>query len=175
MSEIIEMSEKTNSNSNKWQKIILLILGGALGVGLLIFGNYADKPKEAESVSESTHSPSDADAYAAMLEERVAGICSQVTGAGKVEVFVSLKGGYRTVYAFDSQSTSSGYKNEVVMSGSGSDKRAVVTAYENPEIAGVGIVCSGADNTAVRTQIVSLVSASLDIGANKIFVASSPS
>lgn len=169
------MSEKTIKNQNKRSKFILVVMGGIVGVLLLVFGNKLDRDDTAAAVEvDSTVAEQyDADAYASMLETRVAEICSQVSGAGRVEVFVSLKGGYRTVYAVDSQSTASGYKNEVVMSGSGSDKKAVVTAYENPEIGGVAIVCSGADNNAVRTQIISLVAAALDIGTNKIFVADS--
>lgn len=165
------MSEKTKKSQNNSSKIILLVIGALVGIVLIIFGGGFGKDETVDAEVKETESEFDADAYAAMLEARVADICSQVSGAGKVEVFVSLKGGYRTVYAVDSQSTSSGYKNEVVMSGSGSDKRAVVTAYENPEIGGVAIVCSGADNEAVRVQIISLVSAALDIGTNKIFVA----
>ena len=168
------MSEKIGKNQNKWQKIIFVALGGTLGVALLVYGNATADKKEAEAAAMMTENAElDADAYAAMLEERVRSICQCIDGAGEVEVFVSLRGGYRTVYAQDSQSGNSGYKNEIVMSGSGSDKKAVVTAYENPEIAGVGIVCSGAGNERVRTQIISLVCASLNIGANKIFVATS--
>ncbi len=166
------MSENARKSQNKWHKFILIILGGALGVVLLIFGSGMDSSKEADAdTSQSDSYYGDADAYAAMLESRVADICSGVKGAGKVSVFVSLKGGYRTVYAVDSQSGSSGYKNEIVMSGSGSDKKAVITAYENPEIAGVGIVCEGAGSAEVRSQIISLVSAALDISTNKIYVA----
>lgn len=168
------MSEKTNKSQNKYQKIIFIVLGGILGIVLLAVGGVLDGKREnSDEEVQSTSVEGDADAYASMLEARVAEICSQVAGAGNVNVFVSLKGGYRTVYAVDSQSTSSGYKNEVVMSGSGSDKKAVVTAYENPEIGGVGIVCSGADDERVRSQIISLVAAALNIGTNKIFVASS--
>lgn len=166
------MSENAKSSQNKWQKFIFIILGGVLGVVLLLFGNAFESDSAETVASDSDSSYADADAYADMLEQRVADICSGVAGAGEVRVFVSLKGGYRTVYAVDSQSTSSGYRNEVVMSGSGSDKAAVVAAYENPEIAGVGIVCSGADNAQVRAQIIALVSAALDIGSNKIYVAS---
>ena len=166
------MSENIRKNQNKWQKLILIMLGGALGVILLVVSGGMEMKKNTDADGASTESPyTDADAYAAMLETRVAEICSGVAGAGKVSVFVSLKGGYRTVYAVDSQSGSSGYKNEIVMSGSGSDKKAVITAYENPEIAGVGIVCEGADNAEVRSQLISLVSAALNISTNKIYIA----
>ncbi len=154
------------------QKYILVFLGGALGLLLLAFGGGMDmsnskRDKETDIYAEH----GTADSYAQMLEERVSEICASVKGAGKVSVFVSLKGGYRTVYAYDAQSNSSGYKSEIVMSGSGSDKKAVVSAYQNPEIAGVGIVCEGANDDMVKNRIISLVAASLDISTNKIFVA----
>ena len=169
--EVTYMSNNKEINKNKWQKIVFVLLGGGLGVLLLLFGGgiYGGK----ESDDEQGISPSvydDANAYAQTLERRVADICSSVEGAGEVKVFVSLKGGYRTVYAVDSQSNSTGYKNEIVMSGSGSDKSAVICAYENPEIAGVGIVCSGAQNAQTREKLVCLVSSALNIGTNKIFV-----
>ena len=170
------MTEKTKINKIKWQKFIIIILGGGLGIILLVFGGgFGSKTVSEDIPVADTFALSDADAYAAALESRVQGICESVKGAGTVTVFISLKGGYRTVYAYDSQSTSSGYKSEIVMSGSGSDKAAVVTAYENPEVAGVGIVCSGGGDAEVRRQILSLVSAALDISTNKIFVAQSQS
>ena len=161
------------SGNGKWKSFVFVILGGTLGVALLVFGGVFSEDKDGapEQAHEDTAVYDDADAYAEMLEKRVAELCSGVKGAGKVQVLVSLKGGYRTVYAIDSQSGSTGYKSEIVMSGSGSDKRAVVTAYENPEIAGVGIICTGAASAEVREQMISLVAASLNVSTNKIFVA----
>lgn len=166
--------EKTNQSGKKRQKIILIALGGVVGVLLLIFGGGFGKDEDADKeVTSEGDIYTMAEEYAAMLENRVADICSGVDGVSNVEVFVSLAGGYRTVYAYDSQSTSTGYKNQLVMSGSGSDKKAVIAAYEYPEISGVGIVCKGADDPTVRAQIISLVSAALNISTNKIYVASS--
>lgn len=163
--------EKTKQNSKNRQKMILIILGGAVGVFLLLFGGrLGGGENEGESeVSEDGYSM--AREYADMIEGRVEEICSGVDGASDVRVFVSLAGGYRTVYAYDSQASSTGHKNQLVMSGSGADKKAVVTAYEYPRISGVGIVCRGADNANVRAQIIALVSASLDVPTNKIYVA----
>lgn len=166
------MSEFYKKSNKSWRKIILIAVGGGLGIALLLLGGGFGRGG-GEDTSAAALQTDGADAYAEMLEGRVAEICSSVSGAGRVSVFVSLKGGYRTVYAIDSQSNASGYKNEIVMSGSGSGKEAVVTAYENPEIAGVGIVCTGGDDPRVQREIISLVSAALGISSNKIFVASS--
>lgn len=172
MSKEKPVSEFYKKSNKRWQKIILIAIGGGLGIALLLLGGGFGKSAGDDATAAALPTDS-ADAYAEMLEERVADICSGVSGAGRVSVLVSLKGGYRTVYAIDSQSTSSGYKNEIVMSGSGAGREAVVTAYENPEIAGVGIVCAGGDDPRVQKEIISLVSASLGISTNKIFVASS--
>ena len=164
------MMEKTNKYKNKSQKIILILFIAFVGVALLLFGGESKE----SGAGETTPVRDDytmTEEYARMLEDRVAQICSEVKGVSEVEVFVSLSGGYRTVYAYDSQSTSSGHKSQLVMSGSGSDKTAVVSAYEYPQISGVGIVYKGTDNATVRSQMISLVSSSLNISTNKIFVA----
>ncbi len=165
------MSENVSKTKSQRQKFILIFLGGALGILLLLFGGGLASERESDAQPSSAGEQSTAEEYAAMLEARVESICSGVRGAGKVRVLVSLKGGYRTVYAFDSQNGSSGYKSELVLSGSGSERQAVVSAYENPEIAGVGIVCEGADSPEVRAEIISLVCASLGVSTNKVFVA----
>ncbi len=165
------MSENVNRSSSKWRRIILIALAGIVGAALIIFSGFDEKTDSAENHSQADPY-AEANAYALAVETRVAELCGGVKGAGEVKVLVSLKGGYKTVYAIDSQSNSTGYKSEVVMSGSGSAQKPLVAAYENPEIAGVGIVCTGGDDPAVRQEIIELVSASLNVSTNKIFVAS---
>lgn len=167
------MSKNDKIDKGKWQKIILLGACGALGIFLVLFGSSDGGEPKNDSVSVYESQEYDAERYAEGLEARVRELCSRVSGVGEVSVLVSLKGGYRTVYAFDTQSGSSGYKSEIVLSGSGSDKSAIVCAYENPEISGIGIVCDGGADAYIRQQIISLVSAALDVSTNKIFVAPS--
>lgn len=166
------MSKNEKINLSKRHKLVLAVACGGLGVLLLLLGGYSEGREKDGEYAGASALQCEAEEYARQIEARVSALCGKVCGAGEVSVFVSLKGGYRTVYAFDTQSTSSGYKSEIVMSGSGSDKGAVVTAYENPEIAGIGVVCEGGDDAFVRQQIISLIAASLGIGTNKIFVAS---
>ena len=165
------MSENRISSTKKDRRLWQVILGAAAGIALLIFGGMGlGGEKAASEVRENTPDPS---VYAREVEEQVTALCSQVKGAGAVSVVVTLKGGYRSVYAIDSQSTSGGYKNSTVLVGSGSSEEALMICYENPEIAGIGIVCAGGDDPVVRGNIVSLVSATLNIGSNKIYVAAS--
>ena len=151
--------------------MLLVILGAALGILLLLLGSFNGVTEEAKEESGVTPNL-DPTVYAEQVEAQVVALCSRVKGAGTVSAVVTLEGGYRAVYASDSQSSTSGYKSSTVLVGSGSSEGAVLVCYENPEIAGIGIVCSGAVNEEVKVQIISLVSATFRIGSNRIFVAS---
>ena len=164
------MSENVK-NIKKDKKTLFLAIGAILGVLLLLFGNFAGERRE-ETASSSEEELRDPEAYARAVEARVVEICSGVKGAGKVRAAVTLRGGYRAVYATDAKNSSSGYQSSTVLVGSGASEEAILVCYENPEIAGIGIVCEGGDDAEVRARIISLVSATFSIGTNKIFVAS---
>jgi len=142
--------------------VILLIVGGVWGA----------EEKEAVAM-EQTEIPQDVDAYAKMLEERIVEICSQVAGAGKTTVVVTLDGGYQAVYAVNTQSSASGYRSEFVLTGNGSSEKPLLIGYTVPRIGGIGIVCEGGKDPAVCNRILSLVSAAFGVSTNKIFVVES--
>ena len=164
------MQEHLSGKTDQGKKRIWILLGGLAGVLLLIIGSLG-WGEEKQSASPSGELTLDASAYAEAVEEEIRAICSRVSGAGTVSVAVTLKGGYRAVYATDSQSSGSGYKSNTVLIGRGSSEGAVLLCYENPEIGGVGIVCRGASDPLVRDTIISLVSAAFDVKTNKIYVA----
>ncbi len=170
------MSSSQIKAKNQRQKFILIGICAAVGVVLILLGSgrlgSTQGVSAGESSADGAYGEESALRYAEHLEGRIAAICAEVKGVGEVSVFVSLDGGYRTLYATDAQSGSSGYKQEIVMSGSGSGREAVVSAYQNPEIEGVAIVCDGAGNASVRAELIGLVSAALGVSTNKIFVAS---
>ena len=111
------------------------------------------------------------DAFAERIEDEVERICKGVAGECAVDAVVSLSGGYRAVYASDYQSSGTGYKNSMVLVGSGSSEGAVLVCYENPQISGIGIVLSRPADERVKNDIISLVSAAFSVGTNKIYVA----
>ncbi len=151
-------------------KILVFILIGLLGLGLLVYSTLASSKKDQKAV-EAEQTALDPEAYANTVEERVESICRGVAGGCAAEAVVSLEGGYRAVYATDSQSSGSGYKNSMVLVGSGSSEGAVLVCYENPRISGIGIVLSCKESDQVRKDVISLVSAAFSVSTNKIYVA----
>lgn len=164
------MSKNTILSFIKAKKIYFLVGLVLLGVLLIIFGSGGEKKEEnvRESIEEL-----DPSAYADMLEGRIEELCNRIDGVSGAYAVVTLKGGYRAIYATDSQEGSSSSKNQTVVIGSGSAEQAILEGYSYPEIAGIGIVCRGGESYEVKNKIVSLISSTFNISANKIFVVGS--
>ena len=106
----------------------------------------------------------------AELETRVKALCSRVTGVGEAEVMITLSGGFEYVYATDTRTAAGGVTTSYVTVGSGGGESLVFVTEKPPAIVGVGVVCAGGNDPAVRQEITSLLSAALGIGSNKIYV-----
>ena len=151
------------------KKILCLVLLLLVGVLLLTVSKCtsSDSGEKSNSAELENLDPS---AYAAEVEKKVETLCNKIDGVSSAHVVVTLKGGYRALYATDHQSGSSSNKKQTVIIGSGSSEHALLVGYENPEIAGIGIVCSGGDDAHKRKLIISVVASAFDISTNKIFV-----
>ena len=163
------MSKNTIYSLGRKKGIIFLVLIALLGVLLI---GVANKSKNNVKENEGFESLDPAE-YARAVEERVEELCNRVDGASSAYAVVTLKGGYKAIYASDSQSGSSSNKNSTVIVGNGSSEKGLLVGYENPEISGIGIVCSGGDDYNVRKNIISVVSSAFDVSSNKIFVSGS--
>lgn len=165
------MVSENSISSHKLKRLLLPLIGALAGIVLLLFGGLLGGEKQSAQSEPQGEMPSPKE-YAESLEAQIEELCAGVEGVGALEVTVSLKGTYRAIYATDRHSSSSGNKSTMVLVGSGSSESAVLVGYENPEIAGIGIVCEGGDRAEVRRTLISLVSAAFDVGSNKIFVVS---
>ena len=163
------MSKNTITSLRTKKGVILLVFLALVGVLLLAFAN---KSKNEVKENEGFESLDPAE-YAREVEERVEELCNRVDGAGSAYAVVTLKGGYKAIYASDSQSGSSSNKSSTVIIGNGSSEKGLLIGYENPEISGIGIVCSGGDDYNVRKNIISVVSSAFNVSSNKIFVSGS--
>ena len=165
---MIEMSKNTNYFFRNKKLLLVLLAMAILGVILMcVVGN--DEDKEGKPISIEDMDPAE---YARSVEERVKELCNRIDGVSSTYAVVTLKGGYRAIYASDIQSGSNS-KNQTVIIGSGSAEKGLLVGYDNPEIGGIGIVCSGGDDYNVKKNIIAVVSSAFDIPSNKIFVAGS--
>jgi len=143
------MADKAQKDMAKW-KVAIIGIGFVIGVAMLAFGGGGEKSEVKKDLASE---------YRATVEAELEELCEAMTG-GEVKVFVSLEDGFSYSYALDS-------RGGVVTVGSGSSEEALVESVRAPVIAGVGVVCDG---NADRSRLVELISSSLGIGTNKIFV-----
>ncbi len=154
----------------KDKKVLIALAALALVGVLLLAWSGKNQEKSEQAAGYQSLDPAE---YAREVEERVEELCNRVDGASSAYAVVTLKGGYRAIYASDTQSGSNSSKYSTVIIGSGSDEGGLLVGYENPEISGIGIVCSGGDDYNVRKNIISVVSSAFNVSSNKIFVSGS--
>jgi hypothetical protein len=138
---------------------------------ILLVGNNMPFLNKNDSINEEKQEFPSSVEYEKKVEEKVIRLCSSVKGAGRVSAVVTLGGGYSAVYAQNSQVSENGYRNEFVLVGTGSNEGALLIGYKEPDIMGIGIICSGGGDEKVRCELVSLVSAAFSISPAKIYVA----
>lgn len=155
-------------------KIFTVFIAACVGIVLLLlgsgFGEDSDKDDGVSAISDI--SDCDEARYEQELVKKIENVCSDVYGAGRVSVALTLDGSYKAIYA-QNYADGSSTKREYFLVGRGSTEAALLLGYSPPEILGVAIVCSGGADASVRAEIISLVSALLDLPTNKIYVAAS--
>ena len=139
------------------KKWLLLLLAVALLL-LLIGGSGAKQGEERDAEAEIAEKT---EAYRKELEERLVSLCSEVAGAGRVSVMITLDGTARAVYAADARGDG---KSDYVVSGG----KGLLLSHEYPDVVGVAIVCDGGGT--VSDKLTRLCAAALGIGTNRIYV-----
>lgn len=105
--------------------------------------------------------------YQAQLENRLEHLISQMSGAGKTTVMVTLETGEEAIYALDTQSGEMQSQQTHVLLEDGS---ALTETVCLPQVCGVAVLCEGGGDIRVAARITELVSALLDLPSNRICV-----
>ena len=108
------------------------------------------------------------------ITQELSRILSQIQGAGKVQVMLTVRVGQTTVYQTDRTEsggeTGSLSQDTVIVTDSNRTQQGLVQRVDPPEYLGAIVVCSGADSAAVRLSILEAVSRITGLGADKISV-----
>ena len=109
------------------------------------------------------------------LEERLSSLLSQVSGAGNVQVILTMSSGEETLYQANedvsTQENGMTTKTDTVTVTDAQRYESGLIRQVNPPVyKGAVIVCQGADNAAVRLAIVDAVGKATGLGADKISV-----
>ena len=117
--------------------------------------------------TKNTKSAQSSTEYQAQLENRLEHLISQMSGAGKTTVMVTLETGEEAIYALDTQSGEMQSQQTHVLLEDGS---ALTETVCLPQVCGVAVLCEGGGDIRVAARITELVSALLDLPSNRICV-----
>lgn len=109
------------------------------------------------------------------LQTQLTALLSSLSGAGKVQVLLSVASGEEIFYqcnenSSSSDSSSSMNSQTVVITDSGRNQKGVVRQINPPVYQGAVILCQGADDPKVRLSIVQAVSSAAGLPTHRISV-----
>lgn len=149
----------------KYKYVLIVLLAG------IVLMLLPDKNIKKESPQEVVIQQAVTEDVAQQLEE----ILSQVSGAGKVKVMISLEKGEETIYQTDTSSSQSenGTDNRIetiLITDSNRNQSGLIRQINPPAYQGAIILAQGGNDPVVKLAIVDAVSKATGLGADKISV-----
>lgn len=132
----------------------VLIIGLA---GIVLMLLPTGEQKEEEAPAQMIQEPD--------MESRLEMILSRVNGAGEVSVMLTEASGEEILYQTDGEGA-----DTVLVSDAERNEQGLVRTRHPPTYLGAIVVCTGADNAAVRLAMVEAVSNVTGLGSDKITV-----
>ncbi len=169
-----DLKDKIKALSDNKKRVLLIVICIVSLLFLIISESNENEGTSQQTIKTQT-SP---DEYIKTTEKELESILSQVEGAGKVHVMITLESCYENVYAnsYSSKSKNNGdgtsddvTEELVVIKNSDGENGVVIKVYE-PVIKGVAVVAQGADNIKVKSAITETVCALFDISSAKVSV-----
>lgn len=158
-----------NNKRNFFKKNLpILAILFLLGIIFLALGEY-DSNKGTESIGVEF----DERAYTENLETRLCSILEKMDGVDDVSVMITLEGSSRYQFAKQENSAYQGsaYVSSFLMQeNAAGSKEPILIEVGAPTIKGVSVVCRGAENFRTREKIIGLISSTLNLTKNKIYV-----
>ena len=149
---ILSLLEKGKSSRNR---AALAVAVGVLAMLLILLSEIFPQTEQNAPAGQEENTL----AYQTQLEQRLENLISQMNGAGKTTVMITLETGEEAIYALDTQSG-------VLLD----DGSALTETVCQPQIRGVAVLCDGGGDVRVAARITELLTSLLDLPSNRICV-----
>lgn len=152
--------------TKKYKYVVLILL---IGIGLMLLPTG----KQRESVTQNQpEKQMEKEGSASVL---LADVLSNIDGAGKVQVYLTIASGEQTIYQTNDTvstgvDTSNTQIDTVTITDAQRNETGLVRQVNPPVYQGAIIVCQGADRAAVRLAIADAVSKVTGLGTDRISV-----
>ena len=145
-------------------KTSLAIFVGGIAMGLLLLSELLPGSSKNLPTAEQQQTAAE---YQAQLEDQLEALISQMDGAGRTTVMVTLSTGEETIYAVDTQTGELQQQETHVLLQDGS---ALAETTWMPQVCGVAVLCEGGGDVHVAARITGLLRSLLALPSNRICV-----
>ncbi len=153
------------------KRVALIVVAGVLGIIFLTLSELMPDKTEnskSEAADAGTQTVSE---YEKNLEERLSSLISEIDGAGKTSVMLTLDCGDENIYASRDKLSETSSEKEYVLIENDGNQTGLLLKVTQPEVRGVAVVCEGADSSEVRQEITGLITAVLGVSTNRVNIA----
>lgn len=163
---------KTDSLSDR-QKMFLTVILLVAGILLIMSGSFVDKTEHSGSLELVSSNE-----YKTSLESQLEKMLSAVEGVGEAKVMITLVGeNSKTIAYNESQSASTNQNSsqentskDAVLIKDGTTSAPYTLNESYPDVAGVLVVATGAEDSLTKSYIISAIKSTLNVSANNITV-----
>lgn len=169
------------------KKTRIIVAVGLLGMALILLSQLLSAGDGRSGEVDASTAEFVSEQYIDDLEAKLTGLISGMEGVGQARVMVTLESGVEYVYAQEEKrNTDTSREEEAEVSARVYEKENVEQKYilvdQNgkkqpllktelqPKVQGVVIVCEGADNVRVETNLIHVVTTALNISSSRVCV-----
>ena len=156
--DMTAIRQKVTEWFGKYKYILLVV---AVGIVLMLIPSGS---KQSSSATQVVQVPAATTSLSKELEE----ILSNIQGAGRVQVMLTVKTGEQTIYQTDSPSTDR--QDTVIITGGDRGQSGLVQQIISPTYRGAIILCQGAESASVCLAIKEAVSKVTGLDTSQISV-----
>lgn len=166
--ESIGILPKLIAGVKKYRHAMIVLL---IGMALMLLptpGKSSARQAQTPSAVQETQGAED-------LEEELANILSKISGAGEVEVLLTVRSGEENLYQTDTETDTEGESSRldsrtVIVQDASRGESGLIRRTDPPVYQGALVVCQGGENPGVRLAIVEAVRCVTGLGADQITV-----
>ncbi len=163
--DIKRMGDKGAALLKKYKFVVLILV---IGIILMLLPTASQK-------EETKAQPSQAQPMFADPTEELQNLLSQIHGAGKVRLMLTVAGGEKYIYQTDRDETANDESSTVrietvILTDSDRTQNGMVQQIIAPQYRGAVVVCQGADDPNVKLAIMDAVKNMTGLGYDRISV-----
>jgi stage III sporulation protein AG len=156
--DMTALREKTGKWFSKYKYLALILL---VGIGLMLIPSKSDTAESTQQIAQQTVETTG-------IAEQLEAILSNIKGAGKVQVMLTVKSGEQTVYQTDTPATDR--QDTVIITDDNRAQNGLVQQVISPTYRGAIVLCQGADSASVCLAIKEAVSKVTGLDTSQISV-----